>query len=92
METFTFGKYKGQSIESVIKSNPNYVLWANDNVSFFTLSDEQMKECRKQIRDSNQSYFDRMERLERMWADDYDDEDGSSLSFELDMSGCFEDW
>jgi hypothetical protein len=51
-----------------------------------------MEECKKQIRKSKQSYFDRMERLERTWADDYDDEDGSSLSFEYDMRDCFSDW
>lgn len=31
MYTFTFGKYKGQDIESVFQSDPGYVQWVADN-------------------------------------------------------------
>lgn len=41
MKTFTFGKYKGQEISKIIHTNPNYVKWCAENVSFFNLSVEQ---------------------------------------------------
>ena len=91
MDKFTFGMYKGQSVESVIKTNPKYVLWAHSNVSFFSLTDGQVKECKKPISsDRRNSYFDRMDRIERNWADDYDEECGFSQSFETDMRSIFE--
>lgn len=41
METFNFGKYKGQKIDDVIKVNPEYVDWAQKNVKWFELDDKQ---------------------------------------------------
>ena len=39
-EIFRFGKYKGVNIDKVIHSDPRYVQWAEENVSFFSLSSE----------------------------------------------------
>lgn len=41
MDTFTFGKYKGVSVNKIIHENPNYVKWCADNVCFFILSPDQ---------------------------------------------------
>lgn len=46
----TFGKYKGLEIEDIIKKDASYLLWANKNVAFFNLSDEQIKLCRDNVR------------------------------------------
>ena len=36
-DTFNFGKHKGETIESVISSDPGYILWAHDEkVAKFT--------------------------------------------------------
>jgi hypothetical protein len=36
-DVFNFGKHKGESIESVISSDPSYILWAHDEkVAKFT--------------------------------------------------------
>jgi hypothetical protein len=43
MKKFTFGKYKGETVDSVIEYQPSYVMWALQNVPFFTLSDSQNK-------------------------------------------------
>lgn len=43
----TFGKYKGQEVETIMEKDPSYLLWANDNVSYFSLTDEQIQTCRK---------------------------------------------
>ena len=48
-EIFNFGKYKGIDIDKVIHSDPRYVQWAEENVSFFSLSSEQKEILRKEI-------------------------------------------
>lgn len=37
---FTFGKYKGKCIDTIIVVNPKYALWAERNVSYFSLTPE----------------------------------------------------
>ena len=49
--TFTFGMYKGKSIDVIISINPKYVLWAEKNVSYFTLTPEQHNMCVKNIKE-----------------------------------------
>jgi len=41
MVTFTFGMYKGQKVNDIIKQNPSYIRWCLNNVSYFTLDDNQ---------------------------------------------------
>lgn len=48
-EIFRFGKYKGVNIDKVIHSDPKYVQWAEENVSFFSLSSEQKEILREEI-------------------------------------------
>ena len=48
-EIFNFGKYKGIDIDKVIHSDPRYVQWAEENVSFFSLSSEQKEILREEI-------------------------------------------
>lgn len=38
---FTFGKYKGHDVESVINKDPRYVKWVVDNVNYFTLTKDE---------------------------------------------------
>lgn len=39
-DNLTFGKYKGERVEDVIKDNKAYISWCLDNVQFFKLSEE----------------------------------------------------
>ena len=48
-EIFNCGKYKGINIDKVIHSDPRYVQWAEENVSFFLLSSEQKEILREEI-------------------------------------------
>lgn len=41
MNKFTFGMYKWKDIDTIIKVNPKYVLWAEQNVPYFSLTQEQ---------------------------------------------------
>lgn len=88
-DTFTFGMYKGKSIDAIISINPKYVLWAEKNVSYFTLTPDQHNMCVKNIKDMYRSYSDRLELRERMY-DDYDDVEGYSSDYENDMRCCFD--
>lgn len=36
---FTFGKHKGKTLKEVMYEDPSYLLWADDNVDGFELSD-----------------------------------------------------
>lgn len=42
---FTFGKYKGRTAYSVIRENPQYLFWAEDNIDWFELSDDVKEEA-----------------------------------------------
>ena len=48
-EIFNFGKYKGINIDKVIHNDPRYVQWAEENVSFFSLSSAQKETLKEEI-------------------------------------------
>lgn len=87
---FTFGKYKGEKIDIIIEVNPKYVLWAERNVSYFSLTPEQHRACITLIRGGRLSYFDRMRIREVTYSNDYDDIDEYSADYENDMRSCFD--
>ena len=87
---FTFGKYKGEKIDIIIEVNPKYVLWAERNVSYFSLTKEQHNACIRLIRGGRLSYFDRMRLREVTYSNDYDDIDEYSADYENDMRDFFE--
>ncbi len=35
----SFGKHKGKTVKEVMETDPSYLLWADDNVEGFELSD-----------------------------------------------------
>ena len=39
-QTFTFGKHKWKTIGVILHEDPGYLLWAKDNVDWFTPSEE----------------------------------------------------
>jgi hypothetical protein len=49
MKMMTFGKYKGKTVDQVIHINPRYIQWAEENVSFFTLSDSQKRNLEEEL-------------------------------------------
>ena len=55
-EVFRFGKYKGIDIEDIIHNDPRYVEWAEENVSFFSLSSMQKEILRKEIEKLNSKH------------------------------------
>ena len=55
-EIFKFGKYKGIDIDKVIHSDPRYVQWAEENVSFFSLSSMQKETLKEEIEKFNSKH------------------------------------
>lgn len=39
-EQLTFGKYKGRFVGDILREDPQYLVWAHDNISYFLLEDE----------------------------------------------------
>ena len=42
-DDLTFGAHKGRDLGSVISMEPSYIVWALDNVEWFTIDDEAQK-------------------------------------------------
>lgn len=40
-----FGKYKGYSIDDIMETNPQYLIWLHNNNEFFELGHELLDEC-----------------------------------------------
>lgn len=41
--TITFGKYKGRKIADLLFSHIGYIMWCLDNISWFSLTDEEQR-------------------------------------------------
>lgn len=41
----TFGKYRGKSVPDIIQKDPQYLLWADDNVPSFSLTESERQQC-----------------------------------------------
>jgi hypothetical protein len=44
-DRLSFGKHRGKTLGEVIKVDPQYLIWANENVSFFQLTPDQLIRC-----------------------------------------------
>lgn len=49
---FTFGKYKGSTIEYIAETNPSYIIWVSENIEWVTIDEEIVTECRKMYANS----------------------------------------
>lgn len=63
-ETFTFGKYKGQRVEDIIRTNTGYVTWALKNVKGFILTPDQAVLYQKYL-EWNREYNNRHRQMYR---------------------------
>lgn len=52
-DVLTFGKHKGKTVASVMDRDPNWLHWAIDNVLYFELSREAMKQLPEQEYDDD---------------------------------------
>lgn len=72
MNIFNFGKYKGESVDTIISINPSYVQWARDNVKNFSLSTEQDKQLNLIL--SRRVKLPRCKAVDLGWMDDWYEE------------------
>ena len=47
---FTFGKYKGYTVGNVLEINPQWLIWANDNIQGFRLASNILEQAREMER------------------------------------------
>lgn len=45
-EKMLFGKYKGNTIDSILENNPSYLVWLDENTAF-KVPNKQLNEARK---------------------------------------------
>lgn len=57
MNTFTFGKYKGRSIMSVLNENPAYVEWCVNNIKWLKLDNTEQKRLNEITKAVNIVYY-----------------------------------
>lgn len=56
---FSFGKYKGSTVEDVLHDNYEYIIWLLDNVEWFKVSEEVYEILTKKVDESHEhDYFD----------------------------------
>lgn len=83
-DKLTFGKYKGETIESVSTRDPQYLIWANDNVNAFNL-DFQVLQVVEELVKGQQT-----ERGMQLHDSAYDDDDEFDDEFDDERSSM--DW
>lgn len=71
---FHFGKYAGQKLESVMGTNPQYLLWAHNNVDHFNLSPHLLEEASKAARTQSPPRRSAPPRYFNHHDDDFDDD------------------
>ena len=55
-DKLTFGKYKNETLLEVIIKDANYILWALNNVSFFSIDEDALVELHRKINNVKSSY------------------------------------
>jgi len=80
----TFGKYKGKTIEDILKINPQYIKWLKDEqiVEITDLTDFELSALIIRCEDKRRYYAHERE------CDDYD----SEMDFCLGLSGGAQGW
>ena len=53
-----FGRYRDETVRTVIRIDPNYVLWAQENVKWFVLDAEAESILESSIESSDSDYTD----------------------------------
>ena len=66
---FTFGKYKGELIKDVFKTDASYILWCCENLEWFDLDEESLGNVEEKVLD--EKYGNAEEYYTYMYGDDY---------------------
>lgn len=51
-DILSFGKYKGSTIKDVIKEEPSYLIWCQNNVGWFELDEDLLLRCEELVEQS----------------------------------------
>lgn len=81
----TFGKYRGQTWSAVMEFDPNYIVWADDNVEWLKLPTELVA----QARNNNTAKKEKGELRQRY--DDPFDDDPEDYHEEMSLYGFYDE-
>jgi hypothetical protein len=48
-DIINFGKYRGTTIKELMKTHPDYLVWCQNNVSFFELDEDLLLQCEDEV-------------------------------------------
>lgn len=54
-DSFTFGKYRGRTIAEIIAKDPQYIVWAHNNVDFFKVKSGVLATAVETVREQKQA-------------------------------------
>lgn len=67
-DQFPFGKHKGETIESVVKTDPEYVLWFSDNIICYDIEKSALEAAKSAIDTMFRNYMhNRIRNLQRLY-------------------------
>ena len=67
-DKFPFGKYKGRSVIEILVSDPQYILWANENVDYIKFNESTISRANTKAKQKENDFYRRKKQT------DYDDE------------------
>ena len=65
-DVIPFGKYKGKEVKDVVSENPQWILWAEDNVKGFTVSHRAFKMAEDNLSEQIEEKYQFLS-----WSDEY---------------------
>lgn len=69
---FGFGKYKGRFVETVLKQDPEYIVWAWRNVakSYLPFGKDVYSQAYDAVKDMECDYDDDMDAMDHLWTNE----------------------
>jgi hypothetical protein len=62
-DKFTFGKHKGRAVIEVLVTDPQYILWANKNISYINFKEETIARAEKKAKQKEEEYYKKQNRI-----------------------------
>lgn len=67
-DKFSFGKYKGRAVIEVLVSDPQYIIWVNNNVKHVKFNDTIISRANSKAKQKENDFYRRRQNI------DYDEE------------------
>jgi hypothetical protein len=68
-DVVTFGRWKGHTLQTVLDEDPDYIIWMNEHVDFFKVSEDVIQKAYEEINNAPPPYINYW----TPWRDDDED-------------------